>query len=284
MKRSQLLFFLAILTFYFPFSPSWAQEGTVVLTPPTNPQQTDREQAIPSDKQKAETLLNEAREFLKLGQTKEVEDKLAEALTIGDRLDTVGEIKKVVGEINSELLFSKKETSSSEIYAVRPGDSLGKIAKKFDTNVGLIMRSNKLQNSIIRAGEQLKVSKAKYSIVIDKSDHTLTVLSDGKFFKQYNVAVGKPSTPTPDGSFSIDSRLENPTWFHKGKVIPAGVPENILGTRWLGFSIPGYGIHGTTQPESIGADSTSGCIRMHNEEVEELYDIIPQKTWVTVTD
>lgn len=284
MKRSQLLFFLAILTFYFPFSPSWAQEGTVVLTPPTNPQQTDREQAIPSDKQKAETLLNEAREFLKLGQTKEVEDKLAEALTIGDRLDTVGEIKKVVGEINSELLFSKKETSSSEIYAVRPGDSLGKIAKKFDTNVGLIMRSNKLQNSIIRAGEQLKVSKAKYSIVIDKSDHTLTVLSDGKFFKQYSVAVGKPSTPTPDGSFSIDSRLENPTWFHKGKVIPAGVPENILGTRWLGFSIPGYGIHGTTQPESIGTDSTSGCIRMHNEEVEELYDIIPQKTWVTVTD
>lgn len=284
MKRIQPLLFLVILVSCFLLTPSWAQESSVVLTPPTNPQQSDREQIVPSDKQKAETLLNEAREFLKLGQTKEVEDKLAEVLTIGDRLDTVGEIKKVVSEINSELLFSKKETSSSEIYTVRPGDSLGKIAKKFGINVGLIMRSNKLQNSLIRAGEQLKISKAKFSIVIDKSDHLLTVLSDGKFFKQYNVAVGKPESPTPAGSFSIDSRLENPTWFHKGKVIPAGDPENILGTRWLGFSIPGYGIHGTTLPETIGTDSTSGCIRMHNEEVEELYDIIPPKTWVTITD
>ena len=284
MKRTQFLLFLLVITFCFSLPQSWAQEGTVVLTPATHPQQTDREQPIPSDKQKAETLLNEAREFLKLGQVKEVEDRLSEVLTIGDRLDTVGEIKKMVSEINSKLLFSKKETSNSTIYTVRPGDSLGKIAKKFDTNIGLIMRSNKLQNSIIREGEKLKISKAKYSIVIDKSDHTLTLLSDGKFFKQYSIAVGKQNSPTPAGSFSIDSRLENPTWFHKGKVIPAGVPENILGTRWLGFSIPGYGIHGTMQPESIGTDSTSGCIRMYNEEVEELYDTVPLKTWVTVTD
>ncbi len=264
-----------------------AQEGSGVVLSPATPaasQQADREQSLPSDKERAETLLREAREFLKLGQVKEVEDRLSEALTLGDRLDTVSEIRKVVGEINTELLFSKKEAGAHEIYTVKAGDNLAKIAKKYNTTVGLIMRSNGLQNSIIRAGEKLKVSTAEYSIRVDKSDRTLTLLSDGKFFKAYPVAVGKANSITPVGSFSIESKLENPAWFRKGKVIPTGVPENILGTRWLGFSIPSYGIHGTTLPETIGTDATSGCIRMFNEDVEELYDIIPAKTWVTVTD
>lgn len=264
----------------------YAEGDGVVLTPATAPaaQQTDREQALPSDKEKAETLLQEAREFLKLGRVKEVEERLSEVLTLGDRLDTLSEIRKVVGEINTELLFSKKETGACEMYAVQAGDSLARIAKKYNTTVGLLKRSNGLQNSIIRVGETLKVSTTKYTIRVDKSDHTLTLLSDGKFFKAYPVAVGKSVSITPVGSFSIDSKLENPTWFHKGKVIPAGVPENILGTRWLGFSIPSYGIHGTTLPETIGSDATSGCIRMFNQDVEELFDIVPLKTWVTITD
>ncbi len=281
--------FYAIL-FSFVFCSAsflYAQEGSsVVLTPatPASAQPIDREQSLPSDKERAETLLQEAREFLKLGQVKEVEDRLSEALTLGDRLDTLSEIRKVVGEINTELLFSKKEAGAHEMYTVKPGDSLAKIAKKYNTTIGLLMRSNGLQNSIIRVEEKLKVSTAEYSIRVDKSDHTLTLLSDGKFFKAYPVAVGKTNSLTPVGSFSIDSKLENPTWFHKGKAIPSGEPENILGTRWLGFSIPSYGIHGTTLPETIGSDATSGCIRMFNKDVEELYDIIPIKTWVTITD
>ena len=67
-------------------------------------------------------------------------------------------------------------------------------------------------------------------------------------------------------------------------VIPADSPDNILGSRWMGFDLPGYGIHGTTEPESIGKSCTQGCVRMLNSEVEELYDIVPVGTEVTILD
>ena len=67
-------------------------------------------------------------------------------------------------------------------------------------------------------------------------------------------------------------------------MIPSESPENILGTRWLGFDMPGYGIHGTTQPDSIGKQATAGCVRMLNSEAEELYDLLPIGTEVTIKD
>ncbi|MBM3248214.1 MAG: L,D-transpeptidase, partial [Candidatus Omnitrophica bacterium] len=57
-----------------------------------------------------------------------------------------------------------------------------------------------------------------------------------------------------------------------------------LGTRWMGFDIPEYGIHGTTEPESIGKQATKGCVRMINKDVEELYSILPVGTEVTIID
>jgi lipoprotein-anchoring transpeptidase ErfK/SrfK len=82
----------------------------------------------------------------------------------------------------------------------------------------------------------------------------------------------------------INSKLENPTWYHAGAIVPPDSPKNILGTRWLGIDYPGYGIHGTTIPESIGTQATSGCVRMLNSEVEELYSIIPYGTKVKIKD
>ncbi|MCX5679981.1 MAG: L,D-transpeptidase [Candidatus Omnitrophica bacterium] len=58
----------------------------------------------------------------------------------------------------------------------------------------------------------------------------------------------------------------------------------MLGSRWLGISKPSYGIHGTTQPESIGQSVTEGCVRMRNEEVKELYILVPEGTEVVITD
>ena len=67
-------------------------------------------------------------------------------------------------------------------------------------------------------------------------------------------------------------------------MIESGSPENSLGTRWLGFDKKGYGIHGTVEPETIGQQVSQGCVRMLNEDVEELYDLLPRGTRVTVQD
>ena len=102
-----------------------------------------------------------------------------------------------------------------------------------------------------------------------------------EIIRTFSVATGENAS-TPDGQFTIVNKLENPTWYRTGAVIPAGDKENILGSRWLGFSIKGFGIHGTTLPESIGTQSTAGCVRMLNREVEDVYAIIPLGASVTV--
>jgi lipoprotein-anchoring transpeptidase ErfK/SrfK len=73
-------------------------------------------------------------------------------------------------------------------------------------------------------------------------------------------------------------------WYKDGAAVPPGSPENILGTRWMGLSKEGYGIHGTTEPGSLGKQATAGCVRMLNAEVEELYGILPEGTEVTIID
>ena len=136
---------------------------------------------------------------------------------------------------------------------------------------------------MIRPGMKLKVPGGRFSIVIDKSQNTLTLKANEELFKVYTVATGENNS-TPVGTFKIKDKLVDPVWYTLGAVVPAGSPENVLGTRWMGINEPGYGIHGTRDPESIGKQVTKGCVRMPNEEVEELYSIVPIGTPVTIID
>ncbi|HZB89074.1 MAG TPA: L,D-transpeptidase [Terracidiphilus sp.] len=114
---------------------------------------------------------------------------------------------------------------------------------------------------------------AKREIVVSLADRKLALVEDGQVKKVYTVAVGKPTTPSPEGTFAIARRVMNPTYSHNGKVAPAG-PRNPVGTRWMGLSIKGYGIHGTNEPKSIGKAASHGCIRMAKADLEELYPLV----------
>lgn len=185
---------------------------------------------------------------------------------------------------NVKLLLSPISTSDSFAYEVQKGDSLVKIARKFNTTVELISKANGLKSGILRSGRKLKVTKLKFSIAVDKSQNILTLKADGNVFKTYRVATGKNSS-TPVGTFKIITKIIDPPWYPpQGKVIPSGDPKNVLGTRWLGISKPSYGIHGTIDPASIGKAVTEGCVRMKNAEVEELYSIVPEGTEVVIVD
>src|SRR6516165_1018353 len=113
----------------------------------------------------------------------------------------------------------------------------------------------------------------KRVIVVSLEDHKLALVEDGQVKKVYIVAVGKPSTPSPSGTFTIARRVKNPTYSHNGKIVPAG-PGNPVGTRWMGLSIKGYGIHGTNEPRSIGKAASHGCIRMAKADLEEMYEMV----------
>ena len=107
---------------------------------------------------------------------------------------------------------------------------------------------------------------------INTTSRILTLLSGNQQMYKYPIAVGKPSTPTPTGSYSIINKIIN--------------PGGALGTRWLGLNIPGgnYGIHGTNNPDSIGKAVSNGCIRLHNKDVEQLFSYVSVGTQVTITN
>lgn len=195
------------------------------------------------------------------------------------------DMQKRIASVNIALLFSNIVTPGSELYTVVPGDSLARIANRYQTTIELIKRANNLSSDVIIPGMKLKVQNNPFSVIVDNKQCTLTVLLGDDVIKTYDVATGKNNT-TPIGTFRITDKLVDPVWYNKGIAIPADSPDNVLGTRWMGLDTPepGYGIHGTTEPESIGYQSTEGCVRMRNEEVEELYSIIPAGTTVVVID
>jgi len=196
----------------------------------------------------------------------------------------VGAWQKKLDETNIRIILSSQAVPGlSQEYIIQPLDNLTKISKQFNTTVDLIKKINNLASDKINPGKKLKIWTGKFSVLADKSQNILMLKCNDEIIKTYNVSTGL-NNATPVGTFKITTKLVNPVWYKSGAVVPPDSPENILGTRWMGFDLEGYGIHGTTSPESIGTQATAGCVRMLNNEVEELYTFLPQGTEVTIVD
>ncbi|MCD4780727.1 MAG: L,D-transpeptidase family protein [Candidatus Omnitrophica bacterium] len=192
-------------------------------------------------------------------------------------------IQEELEAVNMEIIHSNIPTEQSIVHTVKRGDTLGALAKKFGTTVELIKKNNNLPSDMIRIGQKLRIWTGKFNIFVDKSQNILILKNKEDVVKVYSVSTGENNS-TPVGDFKITTKLVDPVWFNRGVVVPPESPENVLGSRWLGFNIEGYGIHGTTEPGTIGQQVTAGCVRMRDQEVEELYSIIPLGTRIKIVD
>jgi len=113
-------------------------------------------------------------------------------------------------------------------------------------------------------------SPTQRRVVVSIPDRKLALIENGRVVKIYPTAVGAAASPTPSGTYKIAQRVANPTWYGPDKVVGPG-RDNPVGTRWLGLSRKGYGIHGTNNPRSIGKRASHGCVRMRNRDVEDLF-------------
>jgi lipoprotein-anchoring transpeptidase ErfK/SrfK len=211
--------------------------------------------------------------------------------------------RRMLSELNQTLVFSPKVSAGdpfTSTYTVKSGELLRTIADKFDVPWELIARLNNMPDPRkLRAGQSLKVVAGPFHAVVSKGRYTLDVYlgSPGEkgslFVRSFDVGLGANDS-TPTGSWIVEThkKIKNPTYFSpRGEgVIAADDPKNPLGERWIGLTgIDGqavgkqsYGIHGTIEPDSIGKQASMGCIRMRNEDVELVFDMLSEGKSVVV--
>lgn len=190
--------------------------------------------------------------------------------------------KAAFGEMNIRLMFSREIEAGSFLYAPKKGETLYDISRKFNMTPELLKEINAVSEGEELPGE-LKIVPGNFSITIEREKNILILYREGKFFKEYSVATGRDLS-TPLGEYTIASKLIKPPWIWKGEVITADDEDYPLGTRWMGLSSTRIGIHGTKDPQYIGEYVSSGCIRMHNSDIEELFKIVPFGTKVIIKE
>ncbi len=220
--------------------------------------------------------------------------QLADAKIMLDRLvasSPDAEAIKLLGEVNIKLLKSPLMMPGKEYYVIQSGDYLQKIAKNHKTTVALIKKMNGMETDTIRLGARLLVFNSDFTMRVSKTRNELDLFMGDKIFKRYSVGTGKFGK-TPAVQFTIIDKIIEPPWTRPAdnKQIEYGDAENVLGTRWMAIKsadhpeLTGFGIHGTWERDSIGQQSSAGCIRMLNEDVEELFDLVPRKSTVIISD
>ncbi|WDE95459.1 L,D-transpeptidase [Lentisphaera profundi] len=194
---------------------------------------------------------------------------------------------ELINEINLYIYKNAVPSKRKQSHKVKNGQSLWDFAAE-NTTIRAVQVSNKIpiESSVIHINQILTFFGGNWEIKASKNHFTLQLLLDRKLFRYYKIGIGKDNR-TPVGVFMIKGKKREPSW----KGYPFGHPENVLGSRWMRLtkisdgSNEGYGIHGTSEPESIGTASSLGCIRMKNEDVEELFNFIPDnKIKVTIED
>lgn len=194
---------------------------------------------------------------------------------------------------NDHPPLSRQLAGGDSEYIVQPGDFLIAIGARFGIPPTLLAQENAVPyEALIHPGQRFRIHNPHIvpavlddGILINIPQRMLFQLSQGKLLAAYPVGLGKPSWPTPKGEFQILSRVKNKTWKvpasiqeemrSEGKAVlqevPPG-PDNPLGAHWLGLSLGGYGIHGTIAPSSVYHFRSHGCIRLHPDDIAELFE------------
>ncbi len=178
-------------------------------------------------------------------------------------------------------------------YSVAAGDHLTGIGARFGVSVAVLARDNGLNpNARLPVGRTLVIDNRHLApagvddgILINVPQRMLFHFESGRLRAAYPVALGKPSWPTPTGRFEVATLVKDKPWIvpksiqeemrREGKPVLTRVepgPDNPLGRHWIGLSIPAIGIHGTIAPSSIYGLRSHGCIRLHPDDVAELFE------------
>ncbi|MBI5864159.1 MAG: L,D-transpeptidase family protein [Planctomycetes bacterium] len=277
-----------------PPAPQPAPSPAVQVGPTTKPAHETME-APPPPKSPLELALQEYAS----GDRISARHKLNAILAAETRPAQAEELRRRLALMAEETIFSRLRLPDDPLvdyHKVQPREKLIEIATHYDIPHQAILLVNPgLDPRKLQAGADLKIPRGPFHLKIEKSTFRLDLYLQDLYVRSFPVGIGG-QTDTPVGVWEIVDRQVDPTYYAPKdapgrRVISAKDPANPLGTRYLklrGIEGPavgreGFAVHGTNEPDSIGKATSLGCVRMHNEDVEYLYQLVrSNKSRVTV--
>ncbi len=232
----------------------------------------------------------------------EAREKLNDALRMPMNIQQRVFVKDQLSELANKWLLSKTIFPDDKLcgsYLVKSGELLETIGKRYKVPWEILLEINKISRpQALQAGEQIKVINGPFHAKVYRSTFTMDLyLQDETFVRSFRIGLGKEETETPTGLWRVksDGKLIKPPWPDPvtRKMYYPEDPDYPLGSRWIGLEgikgnakgRTGFGIHGTKEPEQIGATGSRGCIRMHNGEVILIYNLLtPNLSTVEVVE
>ncbi len=200
------------------------------------------------------------------------------------------QVRQELGLMADKWLFSRHiypGDTLCETYEVRSGDQLRRIGLKYNVPYEILMKINGIASAPdLKAGAKIKVIKGPFHARVSRSSFIMDLYLQKTLVKSYRVGLGMPGTETPTGAWLVKpgDKMIKPQWTDKltGRVYHGDDPDYPLGSRWIGLQgiegaavgRTGFAIHGTKDPETIGTQSSQGCIRLYNGDVAEVYAVL----------
>lgn len=265
-----------------PVPPAMSQgepEPTAVIKP-----------AEPEPSEEVKALIEQAVEARKAGKVIASRDLLNDVLKHPLSETVRQEVKSQLSKLSERWLLSRDvltDDTLTEIYKVQRGDLLANIGNECKVPYQILQQINGIiRAEQLQAGQNIKIIRGPFNAVVSRSTYTLDLYLQDKYIKSYKVGLGLPNRQTPTGLWRVKpgDKLIKPTWTDPdtGRTYIADDPDYPLGSRWIGLEglegeakgRTGFAIHGTKDPETIGTQSSKGCIRLFNGDVIELYNLL----------
>ncbi len=210
-------------------------------------------------------------------------------------------IKDEMARLSKDWLFGPAAFPGDmlcDTYTVRRGDTLDVLGRRMKVPHEMLMQINNIQRpQALQSGRALKIIHGPFHVKVNRSAFTLDLYLQDMYVRSFKVGLGKPGYETPTGRWRVQEhgKLIRPPWTDPdtGRQYKSSDPDYPLGTRWIGLdgidglakSRTGFAIHGTKDPDQIGTAGSRGCIRMYNDDVELMYNLLaPLSSQVDVAD
>jgi LysM repeat protein len=224
----------------------------------------------------------------KSGKLLPARDAFANFIEQNPQSTKLDEAKNMLGDINAEIYLTPFPTPDKEVYIVKQGDVINRVAKQMKTSGELIMRANNLQGTMLRIGQRLSVPQLDLSVVISRKQNKVTLLHKNRFFRQYAVlawppglapktVAGKPAPAPPKQAGKVTEKM---AW-HNGTRITFADKGYAEATHWIQINIGHCTLHSEANEKAEGRPPGGGIV-LEPQALEELAALLNRGDAVTL--